>query len=335
MHRPFAKEKETALRAVIAAAKLCVKVRATLVDRSTLLKQDRSPVTVADYGSQAVVCRVLQEVFPHDRVVAEEDSQALRKTENREVLEFVVRQVRHMFPHARPERVCSWIDWGRQEPARRFWTLDPIDGTKGFLRGDQYAVALALIEDGQVQLGVLGCPNLRSKVSLSSKPRGAFFVALKGQGAVETDFQGREEVPLTVSAVSSPTDACLVESFEPAHSDLASHTRIARRLNLSAPPLRMNSQAKYGALARGEASIYLRLPSPETPQYREKIWDHAAGSIIVEEAGGKVTDAFGRILDFSRGKQLERNRGIIATNGLLHEAVLQAVQVTLGKDRSP
>ena len=52
------------------------------------------------------------------------------------------------------------IDRGGRESGHRFWTLDPIDGTKGFLRGDQYVVALALVVKGEVQIGALACPNL-------------------------------------------------------------------------------------------------------------------------------------------------------------------------------
>jgi len=68
------------------------------------------------------------------------------------------------------------------------WTLDPIDGTKGFLRGGQYAVCLALIEDAQVQLGVIGCPNLLVDPSNQDGPRGCLFVAVKGQGAEQVPF---------------------------------------------------------------------------------------------------------------------------------------------------
>ena len=76
-------------------------------------------------------------------------------------------------------------------------------------------------------------------------------------------------------------------------------------------------------VARGEADIYMRLPANAT--YREKIWDHAGGVLIVEEAGGKVTDVMGKPLEFTHGRQLEANRGVIATNGLLHDAVLKAL----------
>ena len=88
----------------------------------------------------------------------------------------------------------------------------------------------------------------------------------------------------------------------------------------------MDSQAKYGVVARGEAGLYLRVPSSSEPHYREKIWDHAAGAIIAEEAGGRVTDIFGAPLDFSSGIRLERNSGVVVTNGRLHDIILQALR---------
>jgi 3'(2'), 5'-bisphosphate nucleotidase len=86
----------------------------------------------------------------------------------------------------------------------------------------------------------------------------------------------------------------------------------------------MDSQCKYGLVARGDASLYLRIPAQNF--YVEAIWDHAAGSIIVEEAGGRVTDLQGKVLDFSTGRKLAKNRGIIATNGQFHDQVLEAVR---------
>jgi 3'(2'), 5'-bisphosphate nucleotidase len=89
----------------------------------------------------------------------------------------------------------------------------------------------------------------------------------------------------------------------------------------------MDSQAKYGLVARGEATLYLRVPSPSEPGYKENVWDHAAGSIIAEEAGGKVTDTLGNPLDFSSGIRMERNTGILVTNGILHDVVLKALKM--------
>jgi len=69
---------------------------------------------------------------------------------------------------------------------------------------------------------------------------------------------------------------------------------------------------------------------PTRADYREKIWDHAAGMLVVEAAGGRVTDANGLDLDFTRGRTLEDNRGIVATCGPIHDEVLAAVREVRG-----
>ncbi len=73
-------------------------------------------------------------------------------------------------------------------------------------------------------------------------------------------------------------------------------------------------------------SLYLRLLSPQKPDYREKIWDQAAGSLIIEEAGGWVTDLHGKPLDFTAGRTLALNRGVLASNGHLHPAAIGALR---------
>jgi 3'(2'), 5'-bisphosphate nucleotidase len=126
--------------------------------------------------------------------------------------------------------------------------------------------------------------------------------------------------------LDDPSAVRFVESVESGHTDHAAHQSLARALGITQDSVRLDSQAKYGAVARGDAAVYLRLPSPKSPHYREKIWDHAAGALIIEEAGGRVTDAQGADLDFSQGRRLERNRGIVASNGHLHPALLRAIQ---------
>jgi 3'(2'), 5'-bisphosphate nucleotidase len=84
----------------------------------------------------------------------------------------------------------------------------------------------------------------------------------------------------------------------------------------------MDSQAKHVVLAAGRADLLIRVPA--TKSFRDKIWDQAAGSLIIEEAGGRVTDLHGTRLDFGTGRLMTRNEGMIASNGLLHAAVLDA-----------
>jgi 3'(2'), 5'-bisphosphate nucleotidase len=317
-------ERRVALEAVIKACRLCSGVQAAHLAGGVIDKEDKSPVTVADFGAQAVVSDHLNAVFPHDPLVGEEDSALLRQPENAPLKENVLKHVRMITPQLSEKAVFAAIDRGNAEggPRGRFWTLDPIDGTKGFLRGDQYAVALALIEDGQVHLGVLGCPSL-PLVSLEGE-RGAVFVAVRRQGSAMRGIDRVEERAIRVADIADPAEALFCESFESAHSSHDDMGEIVKLLGVKRPPLRMDSQAKYGILARGDGAVYLRLPTKKA--YEEKIWDHAAGCVLVEEAGGKVTDLKGNPLDFSQGKTLRRNKGVIATNGKLHEVVMQAVR---------
>lgn len=324
MTADHAVELSVALAAVRRAAAVCQRVRAKLVSADTMQKKDKSPVTVADFASQAVVCAALMAAFPGDGVVGEEGSAELRTAEQAAIRAAVVEAVRDVLPAADEPTVLAWIDRGCADGSTpRYWTLDPIDGTKGFLRGEQYAVALALIEDHRVVLGVLGCPNLPGV-----QGSGQLVFAVRGRGAHAAPLAaGGTAAPIRVNAVTSSAAARFCESVESGHSDQSASQQIAARLGITAAPLRMDSQVKYAAVARGDADIYLRLPT--RADYVEKIWDHAAGMIVVEEAGGIVTDAAGKPLDFSHGPTLAANRGIIAAPSGIHAAVAAAVGATL------
>lgn len=295
-----------------------------------MTKDDRSPVTVADFGAQALVLKALGKAFPDDRVVAEEDAADLVEPSQQDLRERVVHHVQSIDPDFSEQAIIAAINRGQHGGGNdgRFWALDPIDGTKGFLRNDQYAIALALIENGEGVLGVLGCPSLPQEgVAQNSHPLGCLLVAAKGQGAQLLSLQGNLLDTLQVANISDPRRARVCESVESGHSRQDQSALIAQQLGITQPSLRMDSQCKYAAIARADASIYLRLPT--RPGYAEKIWDHAAGAIVVAEAGGKVTDIHGTPLDFSLGRTLQRNQGVVATNGHLHDAVINAVQASL------
>jgi len=321
----YSSEVEVAVRAALEASVLCQHVQKDLIGEVSFTKSDRSPVTVADYGSQAIICKLLKESFPKDRIIAEEDSVELRKPEHSAVLAQVTHYVREHDPGASPADVCEWIGSSSRSLAQRFWALDPIDGTKGFLRGAQYAVCLALVEKGEVRVGVLACPSLYVDIGRPEGKKGCVFLAVKGKGAVQMDMDRANKRTLSVSRRKDLSEALFTESVEADHSDHRVHRRVARKLNMSRPPLRMDSQVKYGIVARGEAVLYLRIPAPSEQGFKENIWDHAAGVLMAEEAGGRVTDAFGHPLDFASGIKLSKNYGIVVTNGILHDQVLKAL----------
>ena len=322
-HR-WSRELDTALKAVREAGLLCREVQAG-IDPGALEKKDKSPVTVADFGSQALICRALGEVFPADPVIGEEDSADLRKAGNEPTLARVAAHVRKLRAEADADLACAWIDrGGAKEYSSRFWTLDPIDGTKGFLRGEQYAISLALIVGGVIEVAALGCPNLGPALD-GDRGDGTVFAAIRGAGVWQLPLVG-SGAPWPVS-VSPQTDTTLVrfcESVEAAHSSHSDAARIATALDIQAEPARLDSQTKYAVVARGEAEAYLRLPRDTV--YKEKIWDHAGGVLVVTEAGGRVTDILGNELDFTRGHQLENNLGVIVTNGHTHPAVMNAIK---------
>lgn len=127
-----------------------------------------------------------------------------------------------------------------------------------------------------------------------------------------------------MSSISDLSQASFCESVEAGHSDQSTNAKIAQSLGITRPPTRMDSQAKYCSVSRADGDIYLRLPVKK--DYEEKIWDHAAGALLVEEAGGKVSDVEGKPLDFSLGRTLKGNKGIVAAVASIHDKVIEAVK---------
>ena len=323
MPQVFETELQTALESVRQAARACCSVQSS-INPESLSKKDMSPVTVADYASQALVCRVLQQVFPADPVIGEEGAADLRQPAGAEFLTRVVDECRAAGVASTPLQICDWIDrGGASEYSPRFWTLDPIDGTKGFLRKEQYAISLALIINGTIEVGVLGCPNM--PVSDSTSGSGVLAWAVRGHGAwmQPLDQPNATPVQISVTSTSLASDLLFCESVEAGHSSHDWSGLIASELGIHKEPIRMDSQCKYLAVARGDADLYLRLPTRKG--YQEKIWDHAGGVLIVLEAGGLVTDIHGTEVNFSRGSTLSDNAGMVVTNGKVHHQVVAAI----------
>jgi 3'(2'), 5'-bisphosphate nucleotidase len=331
-------------RAVILTSRVFVEKAKGAVD-----KADKSPVTFGDFGAQALIISALRANFPQDEIVAEEESSKLieNATLRKQVWDLV--KETSLDDAAAEETLggsvkteedmLKLIDMGNSKGGAkgRIWAIDPIDGTKGFLRGGQYAVCLALMVDGDVKVGVLGCPNLPVDDSAPmtaeiSPDSGVLFAAVQGGGSISRKITtGALSVERSISMrpLTDISKAAFCESVESGHSALDEQAIISQRLGITAPSVRMDSQAKYASIARGAGDIYLRLPTSKT--YEEKIWDHAAGYIIVKEAGGVITDANGKELDFSIGKTLKANKGIVGAQKNVQAEVLKAVQAVLAE----
>lgn len=321
--------------------------------KGTVSKDDKSPVTIGDFGAQALIIQAIRKNFPDDEIVAEEEASELR--EDKALSAEIWRLAKDIKledaesdnvlggPLPSEEDMLDIIDQGKSAggPKGRIWALDPIDGTKGFLRGGQYAVCLGLIVDGDVKVGAIGTPNLPVDDSATidastgaqqteSAGNGVLFSAVLGQGATSRPLANAAlapSKPISMRPVPNITEAIFCESVESGHSAQGDNAAVAERLGITGSSVRMDSQAKYCSIARGAGDIYLRLPSRK--DYQEKIWDHAAGDVIVREAGGQVTDIYGTRLDFSQGRTLAVNKGVVAAPKAIQDQVIDAVKVVL------
>ena len=331
-------ELTVAVNAVRAAARVTSRVQAELTTLQVRAKSDASPVSVGDYAAQAVVRRMLCEALgPELPLVAEESSAALAN-ESSDFLRQLTDVVRMEWPEAEPDSVVQAVGANPADGKRAsYWTLDPIDGTKGFLRNEHYAIALARIEEGQVTLAVLGCPRLDpAGRSASPSPRGAVLYVEK-PGAVRIEpldapgeglnsgvpessgtHGGRELVPVPASP-EGPIR--LAKSVERSHADWSRYGSVLGRAEVEVQPVPADGQVKYALLALGLADVYLRVPRSA---YREKVWDHAAGTLVAGQVGHRVSDLKGRPLDFGMPPHLPNPGGglLIAPPGL-HERLVR------------
>ena len=323
-----------ALRAVAEASAIARQVQTELSQIRRMTKDDFSPVTVADYAVQAHIALRLQETFGTVPLVGDESAKDLLANDSGSLREAVVDAVRRAWPGLNPHDALQAIDLGEHDASgEAYWTLDPVDGTKGFLRGGQYAISLAYIERGSVLLGVLGCPNLSGDFDRAfdqPDPTGTLFYAERETGAYTLPVNQPDTVAklIHVATERKVSDMRICESVEAAHSRQDSTRKVAEYLNARGVPARLDSQCKYAVVARGQADAYLRFPT--RADYVEKIWDHAAGKIVAEEAGAKVTDIEGRPLDFGRGSTLKDNRGIACAAPHLHALLLEAAAELFG-----
>lgn len=312
----------TGLQAMVAACETTAQIQSSFDPSDALTKDDRSPVTIADFASQVIISHLVSAAFPEFGMISEENADQLSRPENAGQLRQVHAHVRRHASDLTESDVCDILSHDGHPDRDIAWALDPIDGTKGFMRGDQYAVALALLERGRIVAGFMGCPQYRT--GDTSVP--SIFYAAQGQGAFRCDMSTPAAAEsIRVDAIDDIRDARLIQGVEVAHADLGLVDIMRKQLDIRPECLRMDGQGKYAAVAGGDVSAYLRVPKTGSAR-AEFIWDHAAGVVLVEEAGGTATDANGETLDFSLGDRLSANSGIVATNRRLHGDVLEAIQ---------
>jgi 3'(2'), 5'-bisphosphate nucleotidase/inositol polyphosphate 1-phosphatase len=314
------------VRAVSAASQVARRAAAERASLADLLKDDKSPVTVADLAVQVAVTAALRAAgVPFaDRIVGEEGADSL-DAGGSVMIEQLLRLSGESLAaaglgHAAPTTEASLrelLDAGGLDPVAEgrdvFWCLDPIDGTKGFLRGQQFAIALGLVEGSDPKIGLLGCPHLplgESDDYGAADPVGSVYLGVIGEGAWSgpATASGRDDLQAMSVSPEPPggrVRVCL--SYEKAHSDTDRTSAALEATGVQTTPIRIDSQCKYAMVASGRADLYLRLAREG---YREKSWDHAGGCAVVRAAGGIVESATGLPLKID-GRWVDAPGGIV------------------------
>ena len=303
------------LTAVRDAIKLCERVQADGFDASS--KSDDSPVTIADYGVQAIICRAIQQHFPDHRVIGEEGGATFRKLVQSASQQRVTGLIADIIGvPVTVEEVMNWLDAGRDVSASRYtWVIDPIDGTRGFVAGIHYAVCVALLDEYQPVAGVIAFPH--SPIDAN----GSLVYAVDGNLYVQS-LTGENARTGSVSDRTAPETLVVMESPNEGEARTARAHLVRAAVGVQPSQVEYyNSQLKYALIAMGYGDQFMRLPRRDP----HLIWDHAPGTALVVAGGGRVTGVDGELLDFSQGDALP-NAGMIASNGAVHDELVAAIQ---------
>ncbi|KAF3930343.1 hypothetical protein ABW19_dt0207654 [Dactylella cylindrospora] len=346
MQTPYQHEMKIAELAVQKAAIVTETVRAS-IEKGVLSKDDKTPVTIADFAAQAILVSALKHNFPEDEILAEEEAEILRR--NPKLLEQVWDLVSSaqledhdadkMVPSPNSiEQMINYIDaagLSRGRPSGRVWMIDPVDGTKSFVEGGLYVVMCTLVVDGEQTVTALGSPLL----SLSKEPTdadadsagpGYLLSVEKGQGAyVRPLSKGLLLEARKLDPIKQPKgfeNARFIDNISSRH--FPQRDKIADELGIPFNRVQVySSQARYVAMALGGGEVCLRVPKPTAgPLY---VYDYAGGALLFEELGGKITDANGITPDLTAGRSLSNTYGAIAAPQSLHPHVLEATRKVL------
>lgn len=192
----------------------------------------------------------------------------------------------------------------------RVWMIDPLDGTAGFIKRDgDFAVQIGLVENGSPILGVVHLPNENS--TYFAIKNGGAFVTHSDDSPLPLEVSDETEFPRINMAASrnhySPRMKRVVDAF-----------RVKREIRRGSVGL------KIGLIARREADLYIHL-SPHTKQ-----WDTCAPQIILEEAGGRLTDIFGGSITYNT-RDIRNHNGILASNSAVHQSSVEKLGALLNE----
>lgn len=244
-----------------------------LVEQKVNALKELEEVTAADREANDLIVRRLAAEFPDDGILAEESADTERRLEK-----------------------------------DRVWMIDPMDGTKNFIKRDgDFAVQIGLAINGESVAGVVYQPV-----------RDVLYHAARGAGAW-IEAPDKNPARMSVSDVVAPHEMVLASSRSHRSPRME---RVVTSFGFKDEVRRGSVGVKIGLITEQQADLYLHL-SPSTKQ-----WDTCAPEIILVEAGGRVTDLFGQPLRYN-GVRIDNRNGIVATNGAAHEMVIENLALLL------
>ena len=202
------------------------------------------------------------------------------------------------------------VDTARRLEKARVWMVDPLDGTNGFIDGNgDFAVQIGLVENGDCVVGVVYQPLT-----------GVLYRAVLGEGS----WIERPEFPSERAHVSDQRNLASMRLAASRSHRSPRMNKVVGRLGFEAEVQRGSVGIKVGLLVERQCDVYIHL-SPRTKQ-----WDTCAPQLILTEAGGRLSDLFGRPLKYNVQDVQNRN-GLVASNGVSHDLIIEMLAPLLAE----
>ena len=210
--------------------------------KTVLFKEDKSPLTKADLESNQLIINSLLKIDKNIPILTEE----------------------------------SFVDWSIRKNWNTYWLVDPLDGTKEFIKeNDEFSVNIALIENNHPVLGVIYSPTLET-IYFSYKKGGSYKLNIKKFEKIENYFDNS----IKINTSLKKKDDALIVICSKSHPNDEFNKWITKNVK-NFKLIKKGSSLKFCDIAEGTADLYPRLkPTSE--------WDIAAGHIILIESGGKI-----------------------------------------------
>ena len=272
----------------------------------SFIKQDKSPVTLADYASQIYIISKLKTYYPNDSIYAEESFSSNLNLSSEKIIQSCYDTL-HLSLKPNFEDIINY----RGNHSHRRWSIDPIDGTKGYQKGLTYAVGIGLMINQEKTLSIIGVPNYNENGT-------AIFIARRNEGA-KASYGGKEFKPIQVSEQRNIEQSYLCHSL---HYDEPWVLKLAQILGIK-KFVQIDSMAKFCMIADGSADLYIKPMNKD----RSFIWDFLPGDLLVSEASGIVTDLNGKHVKYKNNKCVISAPGLVVSNGKFHDEIIETIKI--------